>query len=145
MAICQTYEDFEWVVLAAAAERTMSDEDRRSLKSWESEALNRALLSGDGSQWPSTSEWPEWERIIGRPRPLRNAEVVRIPIKIRKASIPVDLRWEIFERDEFTCKKCGTRRRLTIDHIIAESKGGLTTIENLQTLCHSCNSRKGAR
>ena len=60
-----------------------------------------------------------------------------------KANIPPELRWAIFERDNFTCLICGSRRFLTIDHIIPESLGGETVMSNLQTLCKSCNSRKG--
>jgi 5-methylcytosine-specific restriction endonuclease McrA len=51
----------------------------------------------------------------------------------------------VFERDDFRCLKCGSRRNLNADHIHPESKGGPTTLENLQTLCRGCNSRKGAR
>jgi len=61
-----------------------------------------------------------------------------------KQPIPPDLRWEVWERDNFTCRHCGVRRHLSVDHIIAESKGGPMTLDNLQTLCRSCNSRKGA-
>lgn len=61
-----------------------------------------------------------------------------------KAIIPPDIRWEVWERDNFTCRHCGVRRHLSVDHIIAESKGGPMTLDNLQTLCRSCNSRKGA-
>ncbi len=62
-----------------------------------------------------------------------------------KQNIPDHIRWAVFERDNFTCKVCGSRRYLAVDHIVPESKGGPTTLENLQTLCKSCNSRKGAR
>lgn len=31
---------------------------------------------------------------------------------------------------------------MTIDHIIPKSKGGLNTLENLQPMCHTCNTRK---
>lgn len=55
------------------------------------------------------------------------------------------VRWEIFERDDFTCKKCSSRRRLTVDHIYPKSKGGTDDPENLQTLCRSCNSGKRDR
>ena len=63
----------------------------------------------------------------------------------RKKIIPSNIRWAVWERDNFTCKKCGARQFLSIDHIYPESKGGETSIENCQTLCKSCNSSKGAK
>jgi hypothetical protein len=45
------------------------------------------------------------------------------------------------------CRICGrelTKETVTIDHVIPVSKGGTNAIENLQPLCRSCNSRKGA-
>lgn len=62
-----------------------------------------------------------------------------------KETIPLGLRWEVWERDNFTCQICGSRQYLTIDHIIPESKGGKTERDNLQTLCKPCNSKKGNR
>jgi 5-methylcytosine-specific restriction endonuclease McrA len=62
-----------------------------------------------------------------------------------KRPIPEALRWEVFERDDFRCRMCGARRWLRADHIIPESKGGEMTLDNLQTLCRSCNSKKGGR
>lgn len=60
-----------------------------------------------------------------------------------KVAIPAALRWEVWERDDFTCRACGARRFLTIDHIISEWNGGLTEAFNLQTLCRACNRSKG--
>ncbi len=62
-----------------------------------------------------------------------------------REALPEELRWEIFERDNFTCKRCGSRRRLAIDHIVPVMRGGMNDPANLQTLCKSCNSAKGAR
>lgn len=59
-----------------------------------------------------------------------------------KKSISEALRWEIWERDNFTCQICGKRRFLNVDHIIPESRGGTLDKENLQTLCKKCNSSK---
>ena len=46
------------------------------------------------------------------------------------------------------CTGCGEHfqmRNLTVDHIIATSKGGTDHIDNLQLLCGHCNSVKGDR
>lgn len=59
-----------------------------------------------------------------------------------KQSIPHSLKWKIWKRDGFKCVKCGTDENLSIDHIKPESFGGTLEIENLQTLCKSCNSKK---
>ena len=46
------------------------------------------------------------------------------------------------------CNGCGTHflpQHLTVDHIIARSKGGTDHLDNLQLLCGHCNSLKGDR
>ena len=46
------------------------------------------------------------------------------------------------------CNGCGTHflpQNLTVDHIIARSKGGTDHLENLQRLGGHCNSLKGNR
>jgi len=62
-----------------------------------------------------------------------------------KARIPALLRTAVYERDAYRCVTCGTWNDLSIDHVIPESKGGPTTLDNLQTMCRSHNSRKGTR
>jgi len=58
------------------------------------------------------------------------------------------LRYQVLCRDNFSCRKCGASPAkdssitLHIDHIIPWSKGGLTTLDNLQTLCSKCNLGK---
>jgi 5-methylcytosine-specific restriction endonuclease McrA len=52
-------------------------------------------------------------------------------------------RQNIFRRDNFECQYCGTRKELTLDHIIPSSRGGQHTWINLVTACKSCNAKKG--
>lgn len=60
----------------------------------------------------------------------------------KKKKINGNLRKLVFERDSYRCKKCNSHLDLCCDHIFPESKGGETTLENLQTLCRSCNAKK---
>jgi len=60
-------------------------------------------------------------------------------------SISGKVRWDVFKRDGYKCISCGTDSDLTIDHMHPQSKGGTNSISNLQTMCRSCNSSKGAR
>ena len=55
-----------------------------------------------------------------------------------KAKISRSLSRRVMERDKYRCVTCRA-------HIMPESRGGPTTFENLQTMCRSCNSRKGNR
>lgn len=65
--------------------------------------------------------------------------------RVERAKVSNELRQEIFERDGYTCVNCGSTEKesLEIDHIKPISKGGKTEPDNLQTLCHDCNARKG--
>lgn len=58
------------------------------------------------------------------------------------------LRFAVLKRDHYKCCICGASPakdpsvELHIDHIIPWSKGGETTLDNLQTLCSKCNLGK---
>lgn len=51
----------------------------------------------------------------------------------------------IGRRDGFKCVVCGISENLSIDHKIAIINGGTNDLENLQLMCRSHNSAKGAR
>ena len=62
----------------------------------------------------------------------------------RKKPIPASLRLQVIDRDNGRCRACGIgdRDALQADHIVPESKGGETSLDNLQALCGVCNNRK---
>lgn len=57
------------------------------------------------------------------------------------------VRWQVLERDNFTCQYCGQfapNVLLEVDHKIAVVDGGTEQIENLITSCMACNRGKEA-
>jgi hypothetical protein len=67
---------------------------------------------------------------------------------MKRTPIGKRLRFQIFERDGFTCQYCGKNPpdvKLEIDHIIAVSTGGTNDPENLRTSCWACNAGKSNR
>lgn len=69
----------------------------------------------------------------------------------QRALMTSSLREKIKKRDKYTCKNCKNNLDkepnllLEIDHIIPLAKGGITSEDNLQTLCWKCNRSKGAK
>ncbi len=85
-----------------------------------------------------------------------NSEDMVLPLAAPANMIPrrtsrspdLRLRFKVLQRDHFRCCVCGASPSVTtgvlleVDHIKPWSKGGETTIENLQTLCLACNQGK---
>lgn len=66
--------------------------------------------------------------------------------RVERGKVSNKLRFSIYERDGYRCCRCGVSEKhadLEIDHIIPIAKGGKSTYDNLQTLCHKCNVEKG--
>jgi 5-methylcytosine-specific restriction endonuclease McrA len=59
--------------------------------------------------------------------------------------VPPVTRREILRRDHHSCQYCGSKKSLTIDHVIPRSKNGKHSWDNVVIACHTCNSRKGDR
>jgi hypothetical protein len=69
---------------------------------------------------------------------------------MKRKHISPSLRFQVLERDGFTCRYCkrkseGDPLPLEIDHLIPVSKGGSNDIQNLVTACRDCNRGKSAK
>lgn len=63
-------------------------------------------------------------------------------------SLTQQQRFDILERDRFTCRFCGLQApetQLEIDHVKPKSRGGTDDYSNLVTSCRDCNRGKGDR
>jgi 5-methylcytosine-specific restriction endonuclease McrA len=75
------------------------------------------------------------------PSVIRLMSLIKLPRIQRKLT-----RFEVFNRDRFTCQYCGREtRELTLDHVMPRSRGGKHSWENLVSACIPCNHRKGER
>lgn len=110
----------------------------------------RYISSGgnSGSQFTVNFDIPMLERFVN---------FLSESVKFKKSTIgqrrlmTPKLRSYIIKRDNHTCQLCNNSTYnepnllLEVDHIVPISKGGMTTEDNLQTLCWKCNRHKGAK
>ena len=69
---------------------------------------------------------------------------------VKRKPISPSLRFDVLEKDNFTCQYCGAKSvddnvLLEVDHIVPVSKGGDNNIENLVTSCKKCNIGKSTK
>jgi hypothetical protein len=87
--------------------------------------------------------------IAGATMRERKSEVVGYSRAVSLAKSPThytDTQWiELCDRYGWRCLACGKQRKLTADHVVSVYQGGSDDISNIQPLCKSCNSKKGAR
>lgn len=79
--------------------------------------------------------------IIKIPAVLKLLKIIRI---IYKTHVPFSKK-NVMIRDNYTCQYCGSKKELTIDHVIPISRGGRSNFENCVTACRKCNTKKGGR
>ena len=79
---------------------------------------------------------------------------------MKRKCVPITLRRAVWARDDYRCVYCGIthqrcielvrgplyyNNRLTVDHVLAVSRGGDNSPSNLVTSCLQCNMHKGKR
>lgn len=111
-----------------------------------SEILEKSVISPQKTIHRLNKKLSSKNRIISDLKE-ENKQLYWINHKLQTNYMPVSKkkRNKVFKRDGYQCLKCGTRKDLTIDHIIPRSKGGNNELNNLQTLCRTCNIKKGIK
>lgn len=64
----------------------------------------------------------------------------------RKSQRQIDTQvsWNVFRRDNFMCRYCGTEKlSLTVDHLVSWEDGGPSIEANLVACCRKCNKVRG--
>ncbi len=112
---------------------------KRAVRAWQ-----RARDLGAIAAWVKCSDGrlyhPELARHALAELDRRRVSRVRNQIDMNREKFMA----ELVARDGARCRTCSTTERLVIDHVLPVSRGGDNALGNLQILCLSCNSRKGA-
>jgi 5-methylcytosine-specific restriction endonuclease McrA len=105
-----------------------------------------ALLVTDRAESLALGATQQWE-VRSPNRILQVSEHIRLTGHHgdRHWKVPPVSRREVFRRDQHRCQYCGSKKQLTIDHVIPRSKGGTHTWDNVVTACARCNTAKGNR
>ena len=116
----------------------MSEEERKLSRKkandkYRLNPANKEKLRANKLDWYYTPNGQAYYRIADAKR--RNPNAGKINIDLWQAKL---------KRLGNRCLWCNTTKNIEIDHIKPISKGGTNHIHNLQPLCRSCNSKKGA-
>ncbi|QWT30007.1 HNH endonuclease [Streptomyces phage TunaTartare] len=111
-----------------------AERDKERQAQWKRD--NRERLNAWQREWTAAN--PDKVTIINR----RKRGVRKSFSSDKMPSNAFELLVEVYGK---LCLKCGVTEKLTIDHIVPLSLGGDNQFENLQILCHSCNSSKQNR
>jgi ATP-dependent helicase IRC3 len=74
--------------------------------------------------------------------PVTHEPTIFIPDSPTLTELTVEQKKEVFARDGRRCLCCQSKEDLRVDHVISVYNGGSNDMDNLQTLCATCNIAK---
>lgn len=110
----------------------------------------KALRNEQSKQWNRAH--PEKHRQSNNKYQKNNPDVSRQITKNRRerkknagGTISKQEWLDVLEKYGNKCLCCGSREFIQMDHVVPLIVGGSNTIDNVQPLCRSCNSKKGIK
>jgi hypothetical protein len=147
-------DNYSWAAIASKLRELDDPEDFTEFQDDPDDRRPRILYAyRNGNLWASTDPDLITDSGMGREPPgdtwrrIIDSKALAPPASSEaasRASIPTEVRREVWRRDEGRCVNCGSQNRLEFDHIIPVAMGGGNTARNIQLLCEECNRGKGA-
>ena len=70
--------------------------------------------------------------------------VEKVVLRKSQRNIEQGISWEVFRRDNFTCRYCGADNvPMTVDHVVRWENLGQSVADNLICACRKCNKTRG--
>ena len=90
----------------------------------------------------------QWQQIV-RQSDLKEVEGMdkgkKIILRKSTRQIETKIMWEVFRRDNFTCRYCSNDKvPMTVDHVVLWEEMGPSVPMNLITSCKKCNNARGS-
>lgn len=111
--------------------------------SGDSVVLELSTQSGNGRYSVPNAE--HCEAVITALTRMAKRQLLSPQSDIQSRHIPQDVKNAVWQRDGGRCRQCSADNYLEFDHEIPFSKGGASTLNNVQLLCRKCNGEKGAK
>ena len=105
--------------------------------------LELSTRSGNGRY--SVADAPRCEAIVTALTRMAKRQLLSPQSEIQSRHISQDVKNAVWQRDGGRCRQCSAETYLEFDHEIPFSKGGASTLNNVQLLCRKCNGEKGDR
>lgn len=148
---CKQYADENPEKIRAKNERYLSDpvsRARRKEGSKRDYGKHRTARIAQMRHRAATPEFKQYQRDYLCKNRLQfriNYQNRRARIKAAGGTVTKALWRALCESYDNRCLSCGEQKPLTMDHVVALSKGGAHGIENIQPLCDFCNKSKGVQ
>jgi len=94
----------------------------------------------------------DWEKFVAQTDYLeteilakdKTGKLAKVILRKSTRQIDAGVSWEVFARDNYTCRYCGINGvPLTVDHIVLWESGGPSIEANLVSACRKCNKLRG--
>lgn len=87
----------------------------------------------------------DWEAVLYQTDVLDVEMIGPLKAVVRKSQRQIDtaISWDVFKRDGYRCRYCGSDGALTVDHVDLWEAGGASVRANLVSSCKNCNRTRG--